>query len=318
MEPRKGITMSETVTTVRNCRDDNDYWRIRAFLRRVMLLNKVQEQSWHVARLDYWRWHGILNMGDGQLERDVFLWEAEDGQIVSVLNPEQAGNAHLQVHPRLCPPELEEEMIALAEERLAVRRQGKRMVAVWTAARDTDRLAILERRGYTRGKWAEHQWRRDLDTPIPDVPVPSGYRVRALGDANELPARSWASWRGFHPDELEDGYEGWEWYLNIQRCPLYRRDLDIVAVAPGGEIASVCTLWYDDVTRSAYVEPVATVPEHRRLGLARAAIVEGLRRVQRLGATRAFVGGYEPGANALYASVLSPEHDRSEQWIKEL
>jgi mycothiol synthase len=257
-------------------------------------------------------------MGDGQLEQDVFLWETEDGQIVSVLNPEQAGNAHLQAHPRLCPPELEEEMIALAEERLAVQRQGRRVVAVWTDARDTHRLAVLKRRGYTRGKWAEHQWRRDLDAAIPDVPVPPGYTVRALGDVNELPTRSWASWRGFHPDEPDDDYEGWEWYLNIQRCPLYRRDLDIVAVAPGGEIASFCTLWYDDVTRSAYVEPVATVPEYQRLGLARAAIAEGLRRAKRLGATRAFAGGYEPGPNALYASVLSPDHDRSEQWIKDM
>ena len=304
-------------STMRPYQTEDDYWRIRIFLRQVMLLNGVREKSWHVARLDYWRWHGILNQGDGQLEQDVFLWEAEEGQIAGVLNREEAGNAYLQVHPRLRTPELEEEMIALAEERLAVRREGKRAVAVWTDGQDTLRSAILKRRSYTKGKWAESQWRRDLDAPIPDVPVPPGYTVRALGDVEELPARSWASWRAFHPDAPDDDYEGWEWYLNIQRCPLYRRDLDIVAVAPGGEIASFCTLWYDDVTRSAYIEPVGTMPAYQRRGLARAAITEGLRRVQRLGATRAFVGGYEPGANALYASVLSADHDLSQQWVKE-
>jgi mycothiol synthase len=304
--------------TMRLYQNENDYWRIRAFLRQVMLLNDIREKSWHVARLDYWRWHGILNQGDGLLEQDVFLWETGEGQIAGVLNREEAGHAHLQVHPGRRTPELEEEMIALAEERLAVQRKGKQAIAVWTDAQDTLRLDILKRRGYTKGKWVEHQWRRDLDAPLPNAPVPAGYTVRSLGDVDELPARSWASWRGFHPNEPDEDYEGWEWYHNIQRCPLYRRDLDIVAVAPGGEIASFCTLWYDDVTRSAYVEPVATVPEHLRLGLARAAITEGLRRLQRLGATRAFVGGYEPGPNALYASVLSPEHDRSEQWIKEL
>jgi GNAT superfamily N-acetyltransferase len=177
-------------------------------------------------------------------------------------------------------------------------------------------LDILKRRGYTRGKWAEHQWRRDLDEPIPDVPIPEGYTVRALGDVGELPARSWASWRAFHPNEPDENYEGWEWYLNIQRCPLYRRDLDIVAVAPSEEIVAFTTVWYDDVTRSAYFEPVGTMPEHQRRGLARAVITEGLHRLQRLGATRAFVGGYEPGANALYASTLSAEHDLSEQWVK--
>ncbi len=49
---------------------------------------------------------------------------------------------------------------------------------------------------------------------------------------------------------------------------LYRRDLDIVAVAPGGEIAGFCTIWYDDVTRTGY-EPVGVVPEYHRRGLER-------------------------------------------------
>jgi mycothiol synthase len=304
---------------MRPYRTENDYWRIRAFLRQVMLLNGVREKSWHVARLDYWRWHVALNCQDRDSIADVtFLWETADGQIAAVLNPEDDGDAFLQVHPEFRTPALEEAMIAVAEERLAVEREGKRVLVVWADAQDALRLDLLKRRGYTRGKWTGSQWRRDLNAPIPDVSIPPGYTVRALGDVDELPARSWASWRGFHPDAPDEDYEGWEWYLNIQRCPLYRRDLDIVAVAHGGEIASVCTMWYDDVTRSACIEPVATVPEHLRRGLARATITEGLRRLQRLGATRAFVSGYEPGPNALYSSVLSTEHDLSEQWIKEL
>jgi mycothiol synthase len=303
--------------TMRSYQNEDDYWRIRAFLRQVMLLNGVRENSWHVARLDYWRWHVAANCQDRDSIDDlVFLWEAADGRIAAVLNAEDPGDAHLQVHPELRTPELEDEMLGVAEEHLAGDRDGQRILCAWRDIQDTVRLDILMRRGYTRGKWVVRQWRRDLDAPIPGAPIPEGYTVRALGDVDELPARSWASWRGFHPDEPDEDYEGWEWYLNIQRCPLYRRDLDLVAVAPGGEIASICTLWYDDVTRSAGIEPVATVPEHLRRGLARATITEGLRRVQRLGATRAFVSGYEPGANALYSSVLSPEHDAYEQWIK--
>jgi len=38
-----------------------DYWRMREFLRRVFLLNNRLERSWHVARLDYARWHTCLN-----------------------------------------------------------------------------------------------------------------------------------------------------------------------------------------------------------------------------------------------------------------
>ncbi len=55
--------------------------------------------SWPVARWDYWRWHGIMNLNDGPLEKHVYLWETGDGQIGAVLNREGAGQAFLQVYP---------------------------------------------------------------------------------------------------------------------------------------------------------------------------------------------------------------------------
>jgi GNAT superfamily N-acetyltransferase len=154
---------------------------------------------------------------------------------------------------------------------------------------------------------------------IPETPVAEEITVRALGDVDELPARSWFGWKAFQPDEPEENYAalGWEWYLDIQRCPLYRRDLDIVAVAPNGDIASFCGVWYDDVTRSAYFEPVGTYPPYQRRGLAKAVMYEGLRRVKRMGATVAFVGGYSPEGNALYTSVMGREYALSERWVKE-
>ena len=82
----------------RSLQDPEDYWRIRDFLRRVFLLNGRREVCWHVNRFDYWRWHGVENMGATRLE-DVFIWEAEDGQIAAVLNPEGPGDAYLQIHP---------------------------------------------------------------------------------------------------------------------------------------------------------------------------------------------------------------------------
>ncbi len=142
--------------------------------------------------------------------------------------------------------------------------------------------------------------------------------MRSLGEAAELPARAWCSWKAFHSQAPEEEYarSGWAWYLDIQRCPLYRRDLDLVAVAPNGDLASFCTVWYDDVTRSAYFEPVGTHPLYQRRGLARAVMCEGLRRVKRLGATVAFVGGYSAEANALYRGVTDGDYDCSERWTK--
>jgi mycothiol synthase len=306
--------------TMRMCQEKEDYWRMRAFLREVFLLNERRERGWQVARLDYWRWHGIENGGWPPSMDDVtFIWETAKGQIAAVLNPEGPGEAFLQVHPGLRTPELEEEMIAIAEERLAVlASSGQRKLRIWANEHDGLRQEILVRRGYAKGEWPEYRWRRSLDVPIPDVPVAAGYTVRALGDVEELSARSWASWKAFHPRDPDERYEGWDWYLNVQRIPLYRRDLDIVAVAPTGEVASFCTAWYDDVTRTGCFDPVGTMPAHQRRGLGKAVMCEGLRRLKRLGATMAYVGGFTVAANALYASVMSSEYELVEPWKRAL
>ena len=61
---------------------------------------------------------------------------------------------------------------------------------------------------------------------------------------------------------------------------------------------------------------MATVPAHQRRGLGKALLVEGLHRLQRMGCTHAFVGGYSPHANALYSSILGPDCEQSESWVK--
>lgn len=304
--------------SVRRYRDEEDYWRIREFLRQVFLLNGRRELSWQAYRFDYWRWHGTLNLGDGTLEKDVFLWEEPDGRIAAVLNRESAGVAFLQVHPALRTAALEEEMIDVAEEHLTVERPAAPPRPWVLAAADDDlRRGILARRGYTRRVYSECHHCRPLSAELPDAPLPQGYTVRSLGGDEELPSRSWASFRAFHPDAPEDEYGGWEWYGNVQRAPLYRRDLDVVAVAPNGEVAAFCTVWFDDVTRTGAFEPVGTVPAHQRRGLGRAVIAEGLRRVQRLGATLATVGSEAPGPQAFYTAAGFADGGWSTAWSKE-
>ncbi len=308
--------------TMRMYQNEEDYWQIREFLRQVFLLNDRQELSWHVAAFDYWRWHGVENLTHFRLEEVVFIWETDGGQIAAVLNPEAKGEVFLQVHPRFQTPELEEEMIILAEKHLAVLGpNGRRKLRVWANHKDSMRQNILIHRGYTKSDWPEHQRRRSLEEPIPEAQPPKGYTVRALGDGAELLERCYASGLAFHPDDIRSAVENRQdvtWYRNIQTAPLYRRDLDIVAIAPDGAVASFCTIWFDDVTRTAYFEPVGTSPVYQRRGLGKAVMCEGLRRLKRMGAVMAFVGGYTPAANALYSSAGFTQYALSEPWAKEL
>jgi mycothiol synthase len=307
--------------TYRPYQTEDDFWRMREFLRQVFLLNDRRQGSWHVARLDYARWHTCLNCANVTLAEIAFLWEV-DGQMVAFLMPDGGhGEAHLCVHPDYLTAGLEEEMLNLAEERLfAEQADGKRRLCVWSPDNYSTRQELLSRRGYRKENYPEHQWRRDLGAPIPDVPVAPGYTIRSLGDGLELLERCYASGLGFHEGDIKiavDNRNDVTWYRNIQTAALYRRDLDLVAIAPDGAIAAFCTIWLDDVTRSAYFEPVATVPAHQRRGLGKAVMTEGLHRLQRMGATQALVGGYSPGPNALYRSVMGADFDLNEPWVRE-
>jgi RimJ/RimL family protein N-acetyltransferase len=137
-----------------------------------------------------------------------------------------------------------------------------------------------------------------------------------MGALDEHPARSLASWRAFHSSEPQADYDGdWSWYRNIQSTPLYRRDLDIVAVTPKGEIASFCTISYDDATRSAVCVLVGTAAEHWRRGLGKAVMAEGMRRLQGLGCTRVFATAADPPADALYGSMMQA-HIVTDTWCR--
>ena len=304
--------------TLRPYQNEADFWRIRNFLREVFLLNDRLEHGWNVARLDYWRWHIVLNCQFCEsVEKVTTLWETGNGKIAAVLNPIGMGEIRLHIHPHFRTAALQEAMLARAEERLFRQDDdGKCRLYLPVEADDTLLQESLLRRGYVKQDGKSNKWHRDLDTPIPDAPLAQGYVIRSMGGLDEHPARSWASWRAFHSDEPEAHYDGdWSWYQNIQSAPLYRRDLDIVAIAPDSSMAAFCTIYYDDYTRSAVCVLVGTAAEHWRRGLGKAVIFEGMRRLKELGCTRVFATAYDPPADALYRSVMQTRQV-AETWLK--
>lgn len=300
---------------------EDDFWRMREFLRELFLLNGRLARTWHISRLEIAHAQCCAAGADVPMERAFYLWEAA-GQIAALLLSEgRRGQAHLAVHPAFRTAELEEEMLGVAQEQLFRIREEAHRLVVWAPADDLQRQDILARRGYAKlGEHTEFQWRRDLDSPIPDQPAPAGYTLRSLGDGLEVLERCYAAGLAFQPQDVKiavDYRDDPAWYRDIQSAPLYRRDLDLVAVAPDGSIAAFCTVWFDDVTRTGGYEPVGTVPAHQRRGLANALMTEGLRRLRRMGAVRAFVSGFDDAANALYRTALGPEHELYEPWARE-
>jgi mycothiol synthase len=307
---------------LRHYENDGDYWHARAFLRSLPRPGALPGGNWHVALFDYWRWHWLENVVE-RAPHELCIWEDETGEIVALLNQGDPGVCHLHAHPDCLSESLVQEMVATAErEYSTLSRSGERVVCIWSMEDDLFLGGILERRGYETFESphsVEHHGRRSLSVAVPEASVPAGFVIRSMGDADEHPRRSLASWRAFHPDEPDSGCDATgAWYRNVQRAPLYRRDLDVVAIAPNGDIASFAVAYFDDVAREGVFVLDGTAAAYQRLGLAKAVITEALRRLRWLGARDAYVNWYEPPAGALYESVGLHEERRGRCWMKRI
>lgn len=128
--------------------------------------------------------------------------------------------------------------------------------------------------------------------------VPSGYEVREL-QASDLVSRVGAFNAAFPRDGLSvDAYRA------LQSCGPYVPRLDVVAKSPTAAVAAFATLWLDPKNAVVQIEPAGCHPEHRRLGLSRAVILQALRWSVDLGATTALVRHVDTNdaARALYES----------------
>ena len=157
--------------------------------------------------------------------------------------------------------------------------------------------------------------RLDDDRPLPEAPLPEGYRVRPVRLPEELQARVDVHREAFAPSKMTV-----EKHTRLLDLPGYSADHDLVVEAPDGSLAAFTLVWWDPVARAGEFEPVGVHPEHRRRGLGRAVNVEGLRLLRRLGAIDAVVFSRQTNvaSEALYASAGFDRLTTVRRWSRPL
>jgi ribosomal protein S18 acetylase RimI-like enzyme len=146
--------------------------------------------------------------------------------------------------------------------------------------RDVVLQRVLLDRGYRERADApfDLDLRRSTDVAI-HVHAPDGYLVRPARPDDDLVAVHRASWRpadlpfapGHAPTVGPDAASSLsaDVLAAVQAHPGYDRDLHLVVEDPERELVASCIVWLDRETRSAAIEPLGVVPEHRNRGLAR-------------------------------------------------
>ncbi len=85
------------------------------------------------------------------------------------------------------------------------------------------------------------------------------YLVRPVGDEGE-----WSARVDLHREVWAPSKVTLEAYARLRAAPVYRPDLDLVAVDHDGSLVAYAIIWFDPRSGVGEFEPVGTHPDHRR------------------------------------------------------
>ena len=96
-------------------------------------------------------------------------------------------------------------------------------------------------------------------------------------------------WRGFeHPNEPDCSIDT---RRVMQSGPHFRPELNLVVKALNGDYAVYCGMWYEPECREAYLEPLCTDPDYRKMGLQKQHYTKPCAETKELGAPFCVAGG---------------------------
>ena len=295
---------------IRSYSHKDDYTAVSKFLVEIYQPGD-RLRNWLQPRWEYMHYHPFIKELD---LTQIGIFE-DNHRICGVVHFEsQPFQVYFQVRPGY--EYLKHSMVEYAEKNFRGMSKSKnRMVrALYIHDNDTELTEYASSNGYEKwGNFAEEHSLFRFDKPVPSVTLPDGFHLQSLDDELDLRKVNRVLWRGFnHPGPPPD--EEIEGRREVMRAPNFRKDLTIVVIAPDGNYVSYCGMWFVPENRVAYVEPVATDPNYRRMGLGRAAVLESLRRVSELGADVAWVGS----GQKFYEAIGFTKMFSTIPWVKYL
>jgi ribosomal protein S18 acetylase RimI-like enzyme len=229
------------------------------------------------------------HMGIPAIRSITRLWQVGDN-VVAFAYVDTFNNLYFEIAPEQRSDQLEQEIVdwglACVRQRNA-ETNSEHTLDVSSSAENLDRLHFLEKFGFVREPVRSLKYSRSLDEPIEEFPFPAGFSFRPATGENEVDALVALHRAAFRTENMTV-----EERLAIMRAPTYVPELDLVVIAPNGELSAfcICELEKDSQPRIGFTDPIGTHPHYQRLGLGKAIISIGLRALKARGATVAELG----------------------------
>jgi Acetyltransferase (GNAT) family len=112
-------------------------------------------------------------------------------------------------------------------------------------------------------------WLAAADRPVVSA-LPVGYRLVSRADMRAHP-HHFVRRNG---DQVE---------ARLLQTSLYRPELDLLVLAPDGDVAAYSLFWFDPISSCCLLEPMRTEEAHRQRGLARHLLTAGVERLVQAG-----------------------------------
>ncbi|MBD1873606.1 GNAT family N-acetyltransferase [Nodosilinea sp. FACHB-131] len=247
------------------------------------------------------------------------LWETAEGELVGLVSlwledPTDVLEAWMGVfvHPDRRGAGLEAELLGWAEQQVREQATVAQRPAKLCAGARAD--AVFYRSIYETANYEIirqfHTMARSLAEPIPQPQFPPGFTSRPT-HADEA-----AAWVEMFNESFVDHWHFTPMTLRDRQFrltyPTYQPELDWIAMAPDSTLAGFCSGLIDHEEnalknrKEGWITLLGTRRGHRRQGLARAMLLQGLHRLQAAGMETALLGVDTQNPNqamGLYESV---------------
>ncbi len=203
--------------------------------------------------------------------------------------------------------ELAPEMIAYADACMPIKNEKIKLTLF--VGQDALISAAKQAGYYQESESLDMQF--DFDDEL-DYPLPEGFHFVGP-DEYDIDKISKCCWKGFDHEQNEGPWDHQYEQSNylIEVAPHATPNLAAIIADEKGEYACFAGMWWTPENKLAYMEPLCTIPEYRRKGLAAAALSELYRRTKALGATH-----MTGGDNGFYKAIGYKPAEKWTRWKK--